>query len=303
MCEGKRGPIGIHYKQDYDFSIRLYDEKGIYILGLNYNTRVIDACLSSDNKYIVLATSDSIIVFDIEKKYELVNLKCNPNTLKIIKISNDNSKIACASGNIVVFYDIISGVKFEQSIHSKRIMSMDFCIDNNHLITSSIDESTKIFDLNSKNIYLQIHHGVIATYSTLSEKENTILTALKSEPDSLSIIEHSITTGICLSALSVRGHFTVIRNMLLCEKNNILIIEDLSKTYLVDYKSGVIIDEFPDSRLFRFNEKVQKISLVNNGTVIESYSVQTRKDLLEIATNQFNSYQLTEDDKRLYYIQ
>lgn len=300
VCQGKRGPIDTNNKLYHDFSIRLYNDKGLNIFDINYNTHVIDASISSDNKYLALATYESIILIDIDKKKEILNVKCNSNTSKILKISNDNSKIVCASGETLVILNIASGIKTERTIHDKKIVSLNFCFDNNHLITTSLDKSTKILDINTMNCDLCINHDAMAMYSTISNINNTILTALDKKEDRIIIKEHSITTGREMSCLTMRGTFTT--NMHFCENLGILIIEDLSNIYLVDYKSGIIIDEFYDSRLLQFNDNKKEMSLIKNGIKIERYLLLSQKDLLDIATKTFGSYPLTEEDKRMYYI-
>ena len=312
VCNGESGPKDPYSILPIDCSVRLYNRNSQLIKALDYNEYVFDAAISDDERYIAMVTRTKIIVYDIINQCDLLFFSCKLDGDNIIKFCHDNSHIACVSGKLLYYIEVVSGKMSELHGHRSKIMSIEFDSKNQLLISSSLDKTVIIWNLNNYEIIMNMSFDTIVTYATIMSDDNVFIAALnykhKDFKDYYTMIKaFSMETqeNIWNLYLSV----SYIRKMQIIKDISILVTEDGFNTCLYDFKSGIQICEYSGHQ-FIMNERYKKITLISpsgytNNKVTYSkitYLIPTKYQLMEEAIIKYGEYSLTNEDKKQYYL-
>lgn len=304
VCNGKSGPKVL----PIDYSVRLYNRNSQLIKSLDYNEYVFDAALSDDERYIAMVTRTKIIVYDIINQCDFLFLSCRHDGDNIIKFCHDNRHIACVSGKLLYYIDVVSGKMSELHGHRSKIMSIEFDLKNQLLISSSLDKTVIIWDLNNYKIIMNMSFDAIVTYATIMSDDNVFIAVLnykhKDFKDNYTMIKaFSMETQKNIWNLYLSRSY--IRKMQIIKDISIFVIEDgFSKTCLYDFKSGIQICEYSGHQ-FKMNESCEEITIISSSGYTSSkktYFIPTKYQLMEEANIKYGGYSLTNEDKKQFYL-
>jgi WD40 repeat protein/uncharacterized caspase-like protein len=128
---------------------------GKIIKKINNNTASLSAVsVSSDGSFILTGSIDSTIsIIDYLSKIELFKFKDHKSPILSVDISPNMELIASTSDSTVNLYDVKKGKLLKSvTIHSGRIVTVEFTPDSKRLLTASWDLTAKILDLESLKV-------------------------------------------------------------------------------------------------------------------------------------------------------
>lgn len=161
---------GNEQDDDLDSEIHVYDDNGNYVKGFICNSGSLEMCkLSDDSRYVMTSTEDGVEFWDFDDHLE--NAIDLDQDIMCYNFSNCSEKVVCG------LYDgIISVYKCEKETNSSVIIElfrieshMDIvydCIffeDNNRILSSSLDGSVNI--INMENNIIEKHIDIVSSLS------------------------------------------------------------------------------------------------------------------------------------------
>lgn len=134
--------------------------------------------LSFDGKYLASGSADNTVkVFFLQDRTELVTLTDAVNSVWCVKISNQNNFVVAGdqSGEINVWRFGTWELTKKLLGHTARVRFMDMSKDESFLVTAGLDENIKVWDMisNRKEITLRGHKGWVK-FSIISKDQSRI---------------------------------------------------------------------------------------------------------------------------------
>ena len=261
----------------------------------DHNEKFIE--FSPDGKYLAVASSNSELfkIWDLDTGK--INFICDEHLYDVdaIKFSNNSQFIASVANETIVWrldQDQFSWQAFKA--HDHRVIDIDFSNDDKSIITSSLDNTTKVWNLNNKNKPKTFRNKNYTIHSLESFQENNRLVIGANKYVTIG----NVNTGLLEEVFE---HDYPIRNTELIKSEKKLLVTSkeyvnfwdlktkrkerrfhsslygnitMEKSIFLDGKSEVFSNDFPDSddRVFiRFTDGTSIIWNLKNNEERMSY--------------------------------
>ena len=157
--------------------VNIYTADGEIVLELNAHTnKVTSVRFSPDSKTFLTSSNDKLVkLWSISRK-ELKTLSQHKSKVFFADFSPDGKRIAFAGAdNTVYVYHLEDDNTFEYRKHSREVVHVEF-IDNETLISSGYDYTSRIWKLNGTDIEVLKGHKDLINCAAFSSDGRTIVT-------------------------------------------------------------------------------------------------------------------------------
>jgi len=162
-----------------DGTVKLYDEKGTWLLDLKRpDSRIISAMISPDGKQILEVSGGTVGIWYIEGKSTKLKRRLTAWTevSSAIFSPSGNQVLAGLADNSATLWDTDGHLLANLPIHQAPITSMSFSPNGQRILTASTDGTARLWSLKGKLIADLKHTGAVSV-ALFSPDSDHILTA------------------------------------------------------------------------------------------------------------------------------